>query len=409
MPTLTPEQHALLGPVGDFVAAIIADEPDPDALRATVAKAGALSAAVLANLAVVASGVPLDEDDTRFVFFGVHVMAAARRTELWAPLLAALDRPGEELDDVFGDAVTETFPAILLAVFDGDLAPARRLLLGSATDGSVRWMLAEVVAQLAVDGRIDRDAAVALLRAMPPTIDKEDEGAWLGWHEAVLRLRAAELVPLARTLWVMSKTCLAPVEIAELRTDFAALEADPSSPPPETTRPLAPLDDPAVAFEFGLQTDPAAEIVLDPDEMMWLAEFLISPACRPTAMDVEMIDGFLSGLVAGPGDLELPSVVREILDGGFAPGAKVARADRVRCEDLIERWRRTIAVRLDADAPHQPVLPAGGGLRAAGRSPRARRSSAFPARRGRPASSSPPATSRRTGTRRCRRARTSRP
>jgi uncharacterized protein len=356
MTKFSPAPAAALGPVADFLAAITAEEPDPDALRATVAGAEALSAPVLAILDVVVTGEPLDEDDARFVFFGMHVMAAARRTELWAPLLASLARPGEELDDVFGDAVTETFPAILMAVFDGDLAPARRLLLDHAADGSVRWVVAEVVAQLAVDGRLDRDTVVALLRAMPPTIDKDDEGAWLGWHEAVLRLRAAELVPLARTLWVMSKTGLAPVEIAGLRPDFAALEADPASPPPETTRPLAPLDDPAVAFEFGLQTDPAAEVVLDPDEMMWLAEFLTSPACRPTAMDVEMIDGFLSGLVAGPGDLELPSAVREILDGGFAPGAKVARADRVRCEDLIERWRQTIALRLDADAPHQPFF-----------------------------------------------------
>ena len=356
MPTLSPEQHALPGPVADFVAAIIADEPDPDALRATVAHSEHLFAPVLAILANAATGEPLDEDDARFVFFGVHVLAAARRTELWAPLLDALSRPGEELDDVFGDAVTETFSAILLAVFDGDLVPARRLLLDTAAEGAVRWVVAEVVAQLAVDGRIERDAAVALLRAMPPTIDPDDEGAWLGWHEAVLRLRAAELVPLARTLWVMSKTGLAPADIADLRRDFAALEADPASPPPETTRPMAPLDDPAVAFEFGEQTDPAAEVVLDPDEMSWLAGFLTSPACRPTAMDVEMIDGFLSGLVAGPGDLELPSAVREILDGGFAPGAKVARADRVRCEDLIERWRQTIALRLDADVPHPPFF-----------------------------------------------------
>lgn len=356
MPTLTPEQYALLGPVGDFVAAIIADEPDPDALRATVAKADVLSAPVLAILAVVASGEPLDEDDARFVFFGVHVMAAARRTELWAPLLDALDRPGEELDDVFGDAVTETFPAILLAVFDGDLAPARRLLLAPAAEGSVRWVVAEVVAQLAVDGRLDRDTVVALLRAMPPTIKQDDEGAWLGWHEAVLRMRAAELVPLARTLWVMSKTGLAPADIAGLRPDFAALEADPTSPPPETTRPLAPLDDPAVAFEFGDQTDPAAEIALDPDALIWLADFLASPACRPTAMDLEMIDGFLSGLVAGPGGLDLESMVREILDGGFRPGARVAKADRLRLNDLVERMRQAIALRLEADVPHQLLL-----------------------------------------------------
>lgn len=356
MSKLSPAPAAALGPVADFVAAITAEEPDPDALRATVAQAEALSAPVLAILEVAAAGEPLDEDDARFVFFGIHVLAAARRTELWSPLLAVLGCPGEELDDVFGDAVNETVPAILLAVFDGDLAPARRLLLDRAADGMSRWAAAEVVAQLAVDGRIDRDAAVALLRAMPPTIDPDDEGAWLGWHEAVLRLRAAELVPLARTLWVMSKTGFAPAELAELRADFAALEADPSSPPPETTRALAPLDDPAVAFEFGAETDPAAEVLPDADEINWLVSFLASPACRPTVMDIEMMDGFLAGLVAGPGSLDPAAVLREILDGGFAPGARVARADRQRCEDLVERMRQAIALRLAADAPHQPLI-----------------------------------------------------
>ena len=356
MPTLTLEQRALAGPVADLLAAITADEPDPEALRATVANAEHLSAPVLAILAQATSDEPLDEEDARFAFFGVHVLAAARRTELWAPLLAALGLPDEELDDLFGDAVAETLPSILMAVFDGDLAPARRLLLDPAADGTVRWVVADVVAQLTVDGRIDREAAVALLRAMPPTIDKEDEGAWLGWHEAVLRLRAAELVPLARTLWVMSKTCLAPADLAELKPDFAALEADPASPPPETTRPLEPLDDPAVAFAFALETDPAAEVLPDPEEINWLVAFLTSPACRPTSMDIETMDGFLAGLVTGPGSLEPAAVLREILDGGFAPGAKVARADRLRCEDIVERLRQTIALRLAASAEHRPLL-----------------------------------------------------
>ncbi len=356
MTKLSPAPAAALGPVAAFLAAITAEELDPDALRATVGKAEHLSAPVLAALAEVASGEELDEDGARFVFFGVHVLAAARRTELWAPLLAALARPGEELDDVFGDAVAETFPAILMAAFDGDLAPARRLLLDPGADGMVRWVVADVVAQLAVDGRIDREAAVSLLRAMPPTIDKEDEGAWLGWHEAVLRLRAAELVPLARTLWVMSKTCLAPADLAELRPDFAALEADPASPPPETTRPIEPLDDPAVAFAFGHDTDPAVEVLPDVEEINWLVAFLTSPACRPTSMDIETMDGFLAGLVAGPGSLEPAAVLREILDGGFAPGAKVARADRLRCEDIVERLRQAIALRLAADAEHRPLL-----------------------------------------------------
>jgi uncharacterized protein len=356
MPNLTPEQQALRGPASDFVAAIGADEPDPEALRAAVAHAGSLTAPVLALLAEIAAGAELEEDDARFAFFGVHVLAAARRTELWAPLLAALARPGEELDDTFGDAVTETFPSILMAVFDGDLAPARRLLLDPATDGSVRWVVADVVAQLAVDGRIDRDQAVALLRAMPPTIDKEDEGAWLGWHEAVLRLRAAELVPLARTQWVMSKTSLAPADLAELKRDFAALEADPASPPPETTVPIVPMEDPAVALEFGLQGDPAGDVLPDAEEVEWLVAFLTSPACRPTVMDIETIDGFLAGLVAGPGSLEPAAVLREVLDGGFAPGARVAKADRLRCEDIVERLRQSIALRLAAGVEHRPLL-----------------------------------------------------
>ena len=356
MTKLSPAPATALGAVAAFLAAITAEEPDPDALRAPVAGAADLSAPVLAILAAVASGEELDEDDLRFVFYGVHVLAAARRTELWRPLLDALGRPGEELDAVFGDAVAETFPAVLMAVFDGDLAPARRLLLDPSADGTVRWVLADVVAQLAVDGRLDRDGVVALLRAMTPTIDKDDEGAWLGWHEAVLRLRAAELVPLARTLWVMGKTCLTPADLAELRPDFAVLEADPASPPPETTRPITPLEDPAVAFEFGDETDPAAEVLPEADEISWLVAFLASPSCRPTVMDLEMIDGFLAGLVVGPGALEPAAVLREILDGGFAPGAKVSKADRLRCEDLVERLRQSIALRLGAGAEHRPLL-----------------------------------------------------
>jgi uncharacterized protein len=330
-------------------------EPDEDLLRSAVDDADALVRPVVAVLTAAAVGETLDEGSGRLAFHGVHVLAAAGRTELWRPLLACLRLPDEELDALFGDAVTETLPAVLMAVFDGDAAPAADLLADTGVNGMARWGVAEVLAELAIAGRLERPVAIDALRAFAGAIGGDDS-AWLGWHEAVLRLRAAELVPLARSLWEQPDSDLFSSGADDFRADFAVLEADPASPPPDTIEPIAALTDPTVALAFTSTEDPAADAALDDDEVVWLAEFLIAPACRPTTMNLEMLDGFLTGLVVGPGGLDLEEVVSEILDGGFRPGAKVSRADRKRFEELIERQLTAIDLRLAAGYPLQPFL-----------------------------------------------------
>lgn len=329
-------------------------EPDEELLRAAVDDADALVGPVITVLEAAAAGEELDEGSDRLAFYGVHVLAAAGLTELWQPLLACLRLPDEKLDALFGDAVTETFPSVLLAVFDGDAAPAAAFIADPEASGGARWTVAEVLAELAVLGRVERPLVVEALAAAAATIG-EDESAWLGWHEAVLRMRAAELVPLAHSLWETHRDELFLGDEKEIRGDFAALEADPSSPPPETSRLIEPLTDPTVALAFG-GGDPAAEIALSPEDKRWLAEFLVSPACRPGSMNFEMLDGFLAGLVAGPDIPGLDDVMHEILDGGFRPGAKVSRADRKRFEDLIQRQLTAIDTRLASGVPHRPFV-----------------------------------------------------
>ena len=95
-----------------------ATRPPEQALRHAVAQASALAPAVVALLNKAADGVYLLPQQDRLLFYGLHALAAARRTELFQPLMRLLRRPPYELERRLGHATTQTVPRLVLAVFD---------------------------------------------------------------------------------------------------------------------------------------------------------------------------------------------------------------------------------------------------------------------------------------------------
>ena len=74
-----------------------------------------------------ASGADRSVAAQDILFFALHIMAEKRETEAVAPL-TDITLDGEALDDILGDAVTETLPQIFISLFDGDIERLKMLI-----------------------------------------------------------------------------------------------------------------------------------------------------------------------------------------------------------------------------------------------------------------------------------------
>ena len=137
------------------------------------------------------------DDVTGLLFLAFHLLGEWRDKSAYRPLTRFLRCPGEQVDAVLGDCITETSHRIMAAVFDGTLQPLYELILDPATDEFVRSRMCEVLAMLTLRGEMRRDEAAAFLRACFAYLTpQQDCFVWTGWQSAIALLGLAELKPL---------------------------------------------------------------------------------------------------------------------------------------------------------------------------------------------------------------------
>lgn len=180
----------------DLVAALAGAKHLPVAeLQRALAAPETIADAVLRVLAGPAPGEEMPEADADLLFWGVHVLAAARDTRVFAPLVALLHQDGDTIDALLGDAVTTTLARILVSTFDGDVAPLHRLILDSTTDAFVCAEALAVLTWLTQTGRVPRQQTHDLLVRFDDKRVAVEEVGWVGWEEAIALLGFADLAP----------------------------------------------------------------------------------------------------------------------------------------------------------------------------------------------------------------------
>jgi uncharacterized protein len=371
-------------PAAEIMAALESAQERPDTvLRDAVSRAGEIAPSVIDVVEQAVSGVYLMPKQRNLLFWGMHVLAAARRTELYRPLLRLLrQRPQDELDQLFGDAITQTIGGTVISVCDGDPAPLLQACADRNVDPFVRWNLLTALAHLAFDGVIAREAAVEFLdRFEREPLAEPHDPAWEGWQEAISLLGLEDMRERLRAGWESGRILhdVGDREYIENQLTLAQNLA-PGDSSLFARDDVGPITDPVVALAWlpdeeetaaresaknragGL--DPAAAIALDDDEIAWLDGFLArkqDPDSQAALESVEQVDGFFCALLAGPdgarADEFIPVIWSDaaLTDDGTRP-AYDSEQQAEYVETLLNRHWRTISLRLEGDYPHPPVL-----------------------------------------------------
>jgi yecA family protein len=340
------------------------------ALRRAAPLAAAIAPAVIDLVDRAAGGVYLTPRQSNLLFWGVHVLAAGRRSELCAPLLRMLRSIDRDLlDEFFGDAMTATFKGVFVSIFDGNGDALIEAIADQRVDSYVRWGLFNALARVTFDGAISRERTLDFLdrfereRLAPPL-----DPAWEGWMEAVIYLRVEQLHDRLRQAWhdglfddTISGLQHWEREIAVVSAmrpdDTGLLDREGLAAITDINRLLGWVsteEDLAKRDARDREGDPAAHI-LPAHEREWLRGFLSSKHAPATSMTIEQLDGYFTALAVCSSDVEpnehLPALWNYDAEGKAGPSYdNEEQAEYV--SDLLGRYQEAVERRIAAGFPH---------------------------------------------------------
>jgi hypothetical protein len=151
---------------------------------------------LLALLEAHTDGRDRSEDATGAVFFILHLVGQAREQRAF-PAICRLAQDPEALEDVLGDGIASTLPAILIGTYDGDLDRLKALIEDEAVDEIVRADAFDALAWLTAAGQVPREAAATYLCELHGALQPRAMSfAWFGWQKAVAVLGLEDFRPL---------------------------------------------------------------------------------------------------------------------------------------------------------------------------------------------------------------------
>jgi hypothetical protein len=265
----------------DLLLAAIAEADGPPLVELGLAliRMDDVEPKLLALLSLAADGGDLDDEQQNLLFYGLHLLGAARRHDAGAPLMRLLRLPTERLDDLLGDALTLTLSQIVTGVFDGDSATLMALIVNAEVDPFVRWALFSALAFLTWEGRVDAGDTRQLLERFYDEELADDLGiCWDAWAEAIALLGWRDLAP--RVQAAMNDGRIAPelMGFSDFLKDLKRAESEPDDPKRFTEAGAGYIEDIGTAFDWMPGPDEAS------DEEGWDEEpppTLVTPAANP--------------------------------------------------------------------------------------------------------------------------------
>jgi hypothetical protein len=218
-----------LSPIEEHLHAVATERELPDfAIAACAARFEESGPILRAILARAANGESLSDNERLLLFRGLHILGGARDREACRPLLGLLRRPVDEVDDLLGDALTESLAKIVTGVFDGDVDALFALIVDRSIDEFIREALLRAATFLAWERRIERDRMRRFLERFHEERSADDgDQAWIGWLEAIALLGLRDLETLVDRAWREGRIPEGVMERRHFDEDLAEAERAP--------------------------------------------------------------------------------------------------------------------------------------------------------------------------------------
>jgi len=317
-----------------------------------------------------ADGALLLPQESNLALFGMHALAAARRTALYRPLVRMMRAlPADDIEWLFGIDTGRTLPPILLSTFDGDASPLIDGAMSPTVEGSTRMDMWLVLARLTFDGAIKRSDMKDLLeRFERENLAEPDDIAWKGWQMAIALLGFDELRERMHATWMDGRN---PERKIDQEAEDEAL-SQACANPGDTKRFedlfLTPLGDPLEELSrFDWTETPDTSMLpaviqdnlarsfasLDGGELLWLDRFL---ARHLTDADFgwEAIDGVCCAIASGPASIKPPNMLA-LLDIGTRVKFDSPRQEAF-VNGLVNRYLGAVTGLLASGGLHRPPL-----------------------------------------------------
>lgn len=153
-----------IGPIERYLTALAEERQLPAlAVAMCTARVEEAGPALCAVLAKAADGEILSDAEARLVFRGLHLVGGARDRQAWQVVMRLLRLPAMDVEDLLGDAITETLSQIVAGVFDGDTDGLFQAIADRDMDEFLREALFGAATFLIWEGRIEHDRMVAFL------------------------------------------------------------------------------------------------------------------------------------------------------------------------------------------------------------------------------------------------------
>jgi hypothetical protein len=176
--------------------------PSPVLLMASMERLDALAPPVLALLERVATGDMLSDEEANLLFRGLHLLGTARDQRAFQPLLRFLRSDRTTVDDVLGEAQTESMPRIVAGVFDGDAETLFAAIIDRKIEEFIRHSLFMAAAFLCWAGRIERAAMIAFLeRFQDEHLADDCDVTWDAWQDAIALLGLRQMAARVERAW----------------------------------------------------------------------------------------------------------------------------------------------------------------------------------------------------------------
>ena len=158
-----------------------------------------------------------------------HLLGEWREHSAYRPLANLLRRP--DIDDLLGDALTETTPSVMAAIFDGDPQPIYDIILDEHADQFARSVMFDTLITLVREELLPRaEVERFLVGCFSDLRPAQSNFAWSGWQEAVALLGLAELKGLVKQVFDRGSVDATWMSYQDFEGDLADALNNPEAP-----------------------------------------------------------------------------------------------------------------------------------------------------------------------------------